>query len=649
MCAQTQVYRPAARFVTRSTMKQLLLFLCFHIVLAPAWGQTLSQKVERELSECRPESMKPVFDEMEATLATQPYDTALIAANELLHTAAQSSCMEGFEQLFRLTRRLYERHQREDDFFLYLLSIADDPAFAKPAVSNRIHYEIGYRYYELGDYSKAQVVLEKLLEQAPRMDSRDYLNVLTMLGLIFQDRNDFSNAQRFLELALNKAQAARDTAWIGLSSGNLGSLYTDIGDLKKALPLLYTDIRISRQQGLFESAANSYIEMAHIALEQQHFPLAKNALTHALDLLRSGQHTGRLATGKVYEQLSRYYGQLKQSDSAYFYLQAAKQIADSITNRRNESLLNLRVNAFQQRKADQDVLLLRANMRSSQLNRKLAIAACAVLILITVLAGLYIRQKRRNNAILREKAALVEQEKQVIEQQRNKEEAANHEKNKLFSIIAHDLRGPIGGLVMVLDMLNSGQLTAEEWKALLPGLKVNVDNLYSVTDNLLRWAYAQISGRQVHKTLFPVGEVVRHVVELMASHAQEKGIAIHNRVSPDLFLCADRDQLEVVLRNLVSNALKFSPRNAALVLEGDYADALAVIRVSDTGPGLPGEVLDNIQRGRFSQPALGTSGEKGTGIGLVMCKEFVEANEGTLTIAPNQPTGTTFVLTFNRP
>jgi signal transduction histidine kinase len=137
---------------------------------------------------------------------------------------------------------------------------------------------------------------------------------------------------------------------------------------------------------------------------------------------------------------------------------------------------------------------------------------------------------------------------------------------------------------MVLDMLNSGQLTAEEWKALLPGLKVNVDNLYSVTDNLLRWAYAQISGRQVHKTLFPVGEVVRHVVELMASHAQEKGIAIHNRVSPDLFLCADRDQLEVVLRNLVSNALKFSPRNAALVLEGDYADALAVIRVSDTRP-----------------------------------------------------------------
>ncbi|RYG30783.1 MAG: HAMP domain-containing histidine kinase, partial [Chitinophagaceae bacterium] len=259
---------------------------------------------------------------------------------------------------------------------------------------------------------------------------------------------------------------------------------------------------------------------------------------------------------------------------------------------------------------------------------------------------LYVSEKRRINRMLSEKARLIESQMLITEAQRKKEEIANQEKNKLFSLIAHDLRGPIGSLAMTLGMLQDGDIEEQEFRPMLPGLKATVDNLYETTDNLLKWAFSQMDGKSSIRGLVDLAIVIKNVAELLKDHAAQKGINLQTTSSANLMIMADLDQVEIVVRNLVSNAIKFSPFESVVSMEGQTEHNEAVVRVMDQGSGLPADVIWNIEQKQFSQPAFGTAGERGTGLGLILCKEFVEANGGRLNAQGNTPNGTIMILFF---
>jgi len=248
--------------------------------------------------------------------------------------------------------------------------------------------------------------------------------------------------------------------------------------------------------------------------------------------------------------------------------------------------------------------------------------------------------------MLREKAKQVEREKMEEEALRKKEEEANRTKNKLFSLIAHDLRGPINSLGMLLEFLQEGYMNQQEFRQFLPKVKDRVDNLYQVTDNLLLWAYSQFEGSITVKELVKVAAVVNNVLKLLSDDAAKKDIDIQTKIAEDLTILVDANQLEIIIRNLVGNALKFSQSGSVVRIEGFIKDDEAIINIIDNGPGLPPEVISNMEGGNLSQPSFGTGGEKGAGLGLVMCKEFVDANGGKISASSNIPVGTIFSITF---
>lgn len=205
----------------------------------------------------------------------------------------------------------------------------------------------------------------------------------------------------------------------------------------------------------------------------------------------------------------------------------------------------------------------------------------------------------------------------------------NELKTRMFSIIAHDLRSPLASLISILNLAQAENLTESEIKYLLPILSKNVDSTSALLENLLHWAMSQQKGEHIQPESFNLKNIVIESVRFFEKRITEKGIRIIDAVENDTVLYADKNMIKMVMRNLIGNALKFCDNEDTITLlaktEGDFV----TVQVADTGVGMDASVMAQLfifgKSGR-----LGTRNEKGTGLGLTLCKDFVEKNGGTI-------------------
>lgn len=227
---------------------------------------------------------------------------------------------------------------------------------------------------------------------------------------------------------------------------------------------------------------------------------------------------------------------------------------------------------------------------------------------------------------------------------------SNTAKDKLFSIISHDLRGPIGSIYQFLDYVSSNpnQFTQEELQDVLSNMRNTSKVTYEMLDNLLLWARSQGNKIDYRADVFNVFEVLVDTKNVLDVIARSKELLIKIKAKPDLFAFADKESIKTVLRNLLSNAIKFSNKNGEIILEARKLENenKVVFSVRDFGVGIPENFLGRIFTIDVKSSTLGTSGEKGSGLGLLLCKEFVEANNGTIWAQSTKDKGSVFFLTL---
>jgi signal transduction histidine kinase/ligand-binding sensor domain-containing protein len=221
---------------------------------------------------------------------------------------------------------------------------------------------------------------------------------------------------------------------------------------------------------------------------------------------------------------------------------------------------------------------------------------------------------------------------------------SNATKDKLFSIISHDLRGPVHQLRQILNMMEAGYISTEEFQnRLVPDLRERVGYVASLTDNLLHWARGQMQGIQVKPSVFNLKDVVVENVNLLSAQAANKGVRLSDIVASDLEVYADMDMIRLVLRNLMSNAVKFTPPDGSIEVSANTNLHYVIVSVRDTGMGLSPEDTEMILRKDYFT-RTGTAGEKGSGLGLMLCREFIEKNKGTFSIESERGKGSTFLF-----
>jgi len=236
-------------------------------------------------------------------------------------------------------------------------------------------------------------------------------------------------------------------------------------------------------------------------------------------------------------------------------------------------------------------------------------------------------------------------QKASIDEQANKLNDLNVLKDRLISILAHDLRSPLNTLRGLFDLLQDDTITHQEMIEMIPGVLKKLEYTSDFLDTLLSWISSQMENFDNSLKSFYVKDIVSYEVENYQEQAAQKGINLIYDVSADLLAAADPNSIRIVVRNLITNAIKFSGDNDTISVYADQSDDKNItIKVRDTGTGIEPLKLKKLFKSRVDS-GTGTKNESGTGLGLLFCKDLVEKCNGRIWVTSKQGSGTEFAFT----
>lgn len=254
--------------------------------------------------------------------------------------------------------------------------------------------------------------------------------------------------------------------------------------------------------------------------------------------------------------------------------------------------------------------------------------------------------KRQKDLIISQKNELTTKNDELIESEAKLKDALNT-KDKFFSIIAHDLKSPLSSVMNLLQLIDSDfeSFETEELKEIIQELSTSTKNVFSLLDNLLHWARSQTGKINYTPLNISVPLIVDQVSSVFTSLLQDKKINLKKNVD-NYEIFADTQMVNTILRNLISNAIKFTPENGTIEVIATDNGEFVKFEVKDSGIGMSEEVINKLFRIDVHHTSLGTNNEKGTGLGLILCKEFVENNKGKIWVESKVGEGSSFIFTL---
>jgi len=252
------------------------------------------------------------------------------------------------------------------------------------------------------------------------------------------------------------------------------------------------------------------------------------------------------------------------------------------------------------------------------------------------------------NRALQEKNRKIEKQKEEIEEKAKELSELNSLKNKLFSVIAHDLKSPMYALRNLFSQMLQQDLPLKEIKTMIPDVVTDLNYTTGLMENLLQWAKSQMQSGSAKPQSVDTGQIIKEVVNTLKLQASSKQITVKNNVKKPFPAFADMDMTQLVLRNLLSNAIKFTPEKGQITVSAREYDSFIEVAIEDTGIGISEEEMLKINENSY-YTTKGTSSEAGTGLGLMLCKEFIIKNGGKLQIASKPGEGSVFSFTLPKP
>lgn len=239
----------------------------------------------------------------------------------------------------------------------------------------------------------------------------------------------------------------------------------------------------------------------------------------------------------------------------------------------------------------------------------------------------------------------------IVSEQKEALERLGLVKDRIFSVVSHDMRSPINSLISFTQLLEDGDLTPAQLKRYAANLKNALGYTSSMMENLLNWASSQMQGYTPLVEKFDSQLCAQEVINTMQTASAQKDITVENKVSSGLLCLADLNMTSLVLRNLLNNAIKFTPTKGHIVIDMQANEAHLMFKIIDNGVGLSIDQVNRINADSYNEmgkTTLGTNNERGTGIGLVLCKTFTSIMKGKLSVESKVGEGSVFTLSLPR-
>ncbi|MDP5231049.1 MAG: tetratricopeptide repeat-containing sensor histidine kinase [Cellulophaga sp.] len=492
----------------------------------------------------------------------------------------------------------------------------------------------------LGDIQEALPYYEKALILGEKNNSRFNTAVINSnLGYLQVKNKNFEKALYHLNKSIPEFQYLDRKEWLSFAYITKGDLYLEKNNPEEALK--YFELSKKSHEKLEDKVRKadllSGIAKAHLQLNDY-----QNAEVFALEGLATAEKQNYQAGIISLTEILYKVNKVKKNDElALKYLEKLKTITDSsaLKDKKNALTMLKAKTSFQQ---EQDKLKQATDKALAQQENYIMYSLMAVAFAILVSFYIYKKNNLVNklNTELNEKAITLEESQKSLLY-------ANETQEKLFSIISHDLKSPINGLKNLLLLIKVGSITPSEFLDFVPKLYNDVDAMSFTLNNLLSWSKSQMNGFVNHADIFNLKEEVQKNIQLLQENANQKQIRIENKITENAFAFADVNQFNLVVRNLLNNGIKFTKLNGEIIVSAKMKNEKWEIAVSDNGVGITPEVLKDLFTDNSAlKSTYGTNNEKGTGLGLLLCKEMVEKNKGEIGVNSTINEGTTFYFTI---
>ncbi|WDF53335.1 tetratricopeptide repeat-containing sensor histidine kinase [Mucilaginibacter sp. KACC 22063] len=476
---------------------------------------------------------------------------------------------------------------------------------------------------EKGNFDKAISYYSRALAQYEnrKKEPEAYFQLLENIGQLYLKKGDTKTAMHYLEEGISKSrrQASRDTEVHLLNTD--GKALEQAHDENKALNTYKQALSEAKKYHEADEQAEALISIAGI-LKKQDAATSISDLKQALSIAENLKEPKLQA--RIFAALAGVYRQQKNYNEAIAALEEQHRLVDSLLNADTVKDIAALDSSYALESSREKVGTLEKVNRIEGRELLFGIIALIAVIIALILLWVYLRKVKKLNEELR---------------------ASNQVKDTLFSVIGHDLKGPAGSAAQLFEMMETEDFTEAEMKGMIAELRKQTTASLELLKALFEWGKAQLQGIKVNPTDFSAKPVVERSITLLSQQAAQKHIDIRDNIPNYVALKADADHFEFIIRNLISNAIKFSYQGGAIEIDAQMPAKKKeiIFSVKDTGIGISKD-----QQSVFLTSNLkvnfGTNKEKGSGLGLMLTKDFVKANNGRIWLESEEGNGTTFYI-----
>ncbi|WP_192820364.1 tetratricopeptide repeat-containing sensor histidine kinase [Rufibacter sp. LB8] len=524
---------------------------------------------------------------------------------------------------------------------------------------------LGVLSYKTKDETRALLHYQSAFDLALKSNNRlNQSKVYNNLGNIFETKGNYQKALAYFKKSEAIQRATPDKKSWAISLLNLGNVYTLMQQPQKGLPFLYKALEVDQAIG---NKMNQTVTLVHLAKAYRALQNLPKALVYAEQGYAVAHETKSskkiIAAAKVLQELHEVQ---KNYQQAYVYQGIVKDHEDRL-DLENQSVASSKIVArFEAEKHELENQKLKAEQERQaialQLQKDTMWLEGGLILLMFVLLGVsFLSRRQLRRAYLQLREAHQQMQAQNLEISTQKEEISkqsailktqnlqlerhNNAKNKIFSIVAHDLRSPFTTIKGALDLAQGHPLSDQDIKRIFGVLSKDVEVVMAMMDNLLIWSRSQMEGTTLQVQTLELSTATDATLDLMAILAAKKGVSLTSTIETSLLVQADKERLSFVLRNLLMNALKFSFEGGQIQVFAKKEMGQVLLSVQDQGKGISEKHLAKIFSGaRFT--TLGTAQEAGTGLGLMLCKELMESMAGSISVASHEGKGSTFTISL---
>jgi len=495
---------------------------------------------------------------------------------------------------------------------------------------------IATTYIKLGVLNELNNNLDKALEYynaSLKIAEKDSLYAIICqlynnIGIVYAKKRDLETPIRYFNMAFEKSKASPQLSGITIDAlTNLGICYDNIGRRDVALGYLQQALDLTKDRNLPEQNARILTNMGGLFIDSD----PAKALPYLQKALEMSDKIGHVTMVKsdILRDMKDDYARMGKYKEALMVMEQKKALDDSLFNISKVREIDNLQSLYELKESNAKIAQLELSKLKDELQRNLIILfAIALVIIVVTLTYAYDRTRRLNKKISKREKEL-----------RN----ANNIKDRLFSIIGHDLRGPAGNVTTLIDIIEDPGTPPDDRKEIIRSLKAQSAASFDTLDKLLLWGSAQIKGITYNPVSFAPDHNVKSNINLISAIADQKQITITDQVPPGLCVFADPAHFDFVIRNLISNAVKFTHNNGRVTVSADTGKepGFIIFSVADNGIGIDKAYVETIFHPSGTS-AYGTANERGTSIGLMLCREFIKENGGSIWVESEKGKGSVF-------